>query len=218
LCLPLRRKTRSRRLPALLFANNMKPSVLALLCLVFSACSDSAPPKSIPKSYAATFAVALLPDSLLIQYGGTFSQEKGYSFSSLDDRYKLAAYVLENMNRFPVCRQDGGWIPLVRTGNESRMLLNSETSAATFSLESNGVSLDRFNISVAVVGENETGQISCNWGCEFGLTLRKAVDNSTGHGGSRGSGYVLYSGKPDITPFFNFEGQTLWMIVGLKRQ
>ena len=196
----------------------MKLFVLALLCLAFSACSDSAPPKPTPKSYAAAFAVALLPDSLLIQYGGTFSQDKGCNFASLDDRYRLAEYVLENINRFPVCRPDGGWIPLVRTGNESRMLLTREAAAATFSLESTGVSLDRFNVSVAVDGENDSGQISCNWECEFSLRLKRPVGNSTDHGGSRGSGYVLYSGKPDMTPFFNFEGQTLWMIVGLKRQ
>ena len=196
----------------------MKFFVLAFICLGLSACSDSTPSQPSPKSYAVTFAVALLPDSLLEEYGGSFSQDKGYNFASLDARCRLAAYVLENPDKFPVCRKAGGWIPLVRTGNESRMLLTPEAAAATFSLESTGVSLDRFNISVAVDGENDSGQISCNWGCEFSLRLKRPVGNSTDHGGSRGSGYVLYSGKADMTPFFNFEGQALWMIVGLKRQ
>jgi len=196
----------------------MKLFVLAFVCLGLCACSDSTPPQPSPKSYAVTFAVALLPDSILEEYGGSFSQEKGYKFASLDDRYRLAAYVLNNSDKFPVCRQGGGWIPLVRTGNKSQMLLTPEAAAATFSLDSAGVSLDRFEISVEVNSQNDSGQISCNWGCEFSLRLKKPVGNSTDHGGSRGSGYVLYSGKPDMTPFFNFEGQALWMIVGLKRQ
>lgn len=196
----------------------MKLPVLASLCLAFTACSESEHQPPTPRSYSVTFAVALVPDSLLAQYGGSFSREEGHRFTSLDDRYRLAAYVLENIDKFPVCRQDDGWTPLVATGKTSQMFLNSEVAAKTFSLDSTGVSLDRFSIYVAVEEESSTGQISCNWGCEFRLTLKYPIGNSTDHGGSRNSGYTLYSDKPDMTPFFNFEGQTLWMIVGLTQR
>lgn len=195
----------------------------AILCLLLSGCTEQSAKKPDTKkpdakTYSVTFAVALLPDTLLQQFGGTVSKDKGYKFTSFDDRYRLAAHVLKNSDKYAVCRQGGGWTPLVRTGNESQMELSKQKAAETFTLNSTGVSLNRFDIAVAVENENDSGQISCHWGGQFDLTLQKPIGNSTGHGGSHGSGYVLYSGKPDMTPLFSFEGQTLWTIIGLRRQ
>jgi hypothetical protein len=98
------------------------------------------------------------------------------------------------------------------------MELRSAQAAEIFSLEKNGVALDRFRAVIAVHDENASGQISCSWSCDYSLTLQVPVGNSTGHGGQRPGGYVLRSGQPDMTPFFNFDESTLWLIVGLNRK
>ena len=196
----------------------MKSLLPAILVLLFAGCSK--PPETSPdtRTYSVTFAVALLPNSILKDFGGTFSENKGYNFDSLTDRYRLAQYVLDNPERFSVVRQGGSWIPLVGTGAKSQMELRSAQAAEKFSLEKNGVALERFKAVIVVYDENASGQIRCNWSCDYSLTLQVPVGNSTRHGGQRSSGYVLRSGQPDMTPFFNFDENTLWLIVGLNRK
>jgi len=193
-------------------------TLLALFAFAFVSCSDKKPETPERRTYSVTFAAALVPDSDLAEFGGSFSPQKGYDFETIEGRYRLAERVLQNPERYPVFRQDGAWVPLAVTGGDSRMRMKPKAADDVFMLEKTGMTLDRFSPSIRVDAENDSGQIECAWGCEWGVTLKEPVGNSNSQGGSRPGGAMLLSGKPDMTPLCNFGGKTLWMIVGLKRE
>lgn len=191
--------------------------LLPFLAFAFISCSENKPEIPQRRTYSVTFAAAVVPDSELSAFGGSFSQEKGYDFETIEGRYRLAERVLQNLGKYPVFRPDGDWVPLVATGGDCRLRMKQKAADEVFTLEKTAMTLDRFSPSVRVTAENESGQIECSWGCEWGVTL-KEPGGSNKQSGSRPGGAILLSGKPDMTPLCNFGGQTLWMIVGLKRE
>jgi len=195
----------------------MKSLLFPLLVFVLVACSEKKPEPPRQWTYVVTFAVALVPDSDLAEFGGSLSPEKGYDFETLEGRYRLAERVLENPQRYPVFRQGGDWVPLVVTGGDARTQMKPKAAAEVFTLERTGLTLDRFSPAIRVDAENDSGQIECTWSCEWRVTLKDPMGNSRNDGGFRPGGAILFSGRPDMTPLFNVDGKTLWMIVGLER-
>jgi hypothetical protein len=189
------------------------PPLLALAPLTCSYTPPHAAQQQRSRSYLVTFAAALVPDSLLNEFSGTFSKEKGYRFDTFEQRYGLARHLLDHPDKYPVFQTDGGWDVIVVTGGEARMQIKPHAADAEFSQEKTDVRLDRFEATVAVSGETPSGEIMCSWSCDWMVTSRLGYP-----GGGRPGGGILFPGKPEMMPLARFGDQSLWMIVELRRK
>ncbi len=194
--------------------------LLTLVALIFVSCSErKAPAPPVRHTYLVTFAAVLLPNAILTDFGGSYSaEERGFYFEEPAQRSKLARHLLQTPKKYPFIRQEADWALQVITGGDARMEMRPEAAKTAFSLEKDGMTLDRFAPSISVSSENEVGQISCSWACIWSATFKEPINGINQRNGTRPGGAVLRSGHPDMTPLSNFGDKTLWMIVGLDRQ
>jgi|GEM_PF-4918759 len=168
--------------------------------------------------YRVALGMVLIPDSALSGYGGSYSAEENrYDFARPEDRTRLAEQVLGEPAAFPLCRLQGNWAPIAYTGKETALKWLPEVGPAPFSLEEDGVRLERFDAVIGVYEEDLSGQIICRWRFRYDVTLAKPVNDSTRHEGASGPGGHLFSGRAELVPLFRFEGKALWVVVRLDR-
>ncbi len=204
-----------------------KPFLLIALLCGLAGCSQQTPPPASAgmakagglQKYYPLFAVVKIPDSFMQQQGVSHHETNGWDFGSLENRAKVAAYVLAHPGEFSFTQPAGNFVPVVWSHKQTSIELRLDPRQEERDLEKYGMKTTAFEASVDVGDEDEHGNVQCSWWYGYGVHTKEPVGGSSDRGGTGPLGGGIYPvGQPDMAELYHGPDAALWLVVELNRK